>query len=219
LTGCHSLSTLRGEARGAAGVTKYYDIAPLTTAFNAARNRRLIVYAAWRTHLRLARGSVSGPGRLIVGARWDDGAFVPSQFVVRRGASCHVGGRFRIHTGCVVWVESGAKLSLGSGYANNSLNLACAEEIVIGDDVAIADHVTIRDSDDHHISGGRPMTLPVRIGNHVWIGTRSIILKGAVLDDGAVVAAGSVVTGHVAPNTLVAGIPARPIRQVCWRDR
>jgi acetyltransferase-like isoleucine patch superfamily enzyme len=200
-------------------MTRFYDIAPVATAINAVRNGALVVYAARRTRLRLPRGAVRGPGRLLVGARWDDGAFVPSQFVLRPGARCTVAGRFRIHTGCFVWVERGAHLALGSGYANSFLTLDCAEEIVIGHDVAIADHVTIRDTDDHHITGGRPMTLPVHIGNHVWIGTRAIILKGVTIGDGAVVAAGAVVTADVAPGMLVGGVPARPLREVCWRDR
>ncbi|HVV94300.1 MAG TPA: acyltransferase [Hyphomicrobiales bacterium] len=200
-------------------MTKVYDIAPVATAINAARNGRLLVYAARRTRLRLPRGSTGGRGRLVVGARWDDGAFAPSQFVLRPGARCTVDGRFRIHTGCFVFVERGARLALGSGYANNFLTLDCAEEIVIGHDVAIADHVTIRDTDDHHITGGRPMTLPVRIGDHVWIGTRAIILKGVTIGDGAMVAAGAVVTRDVPPGMLVAGVPARVLRPVCWHDR
>jgi acetyltransferase-like isoleucine patch superfamily enzyme len=200
-------------------MTKIYDIAPVATALSALRNGRLVVYAAWRTRLRLPRGSTDGPGRLVVGARWDDGTFAPSQFVLRPGAHCTVAGHFRIHTGCFVFVEPGARLMLGSGYANNFLSLDCAEEITIGDDVAIADHVTIRDTDDHHISGGRPITLPVHIGDHVWIGTRAIVLKGVTIGNGAVVAAGAVVTADVEPGVLVAGVPARPLRRVTWCHR
>lgn len=51
------------------------------------------------------------------------------------------------------------------------------------------------------------------IGNDVWLGYRSTVLPGVTLGDGAIVAAGSVVTADVAPYTIVGGNPARPIRR------
>jgi len=53
---------------------------------------------------------------------------------------------------------------------------------------------------------------PVHIGNDVWIGARSIIVDGARIGDGAVVAAGAVVTKDVPPYAIVAGVPAKIIR-------
>lgn len=54
---------------------------------------------------------------------------------------------------------------------------------------------------------------PVAIMDHAWIGARSIVLPGVRVGEGAVVAAGAVVTKDVAPYTIVAGNPARPIGQ------
>jgi maltose O-acetyltransferase len=51
----------------------------------------------------------------------------------------------------------------------------------------------------------------VIIGNRCWIGAKVVILKGARLGDGCVVAAGAVVTRSVEPGQVVAGVPARPI--------
>jgi phosphonate metabolism protein (transferase hexapeptide repeat family) len=53
----------------------------------------------------------------------------------------------------------------------------------------------------------------VVIGNDVWIGHGAIVLPGRIIGDGAVIAAGSIVTKDVTPYTIVAGNPARPIRQ------
>lgn len=53
---------------------------------------------------------------------------------------------------------------------------------------------------------------PVRIGARVWIGAGARILPGVTIGDGAIVAAGAVVTRDVAPRTIVAGVPARPIK-------
>lgn len=56
--------------------------------------------------------------------------------------------------------------------------------------------------------------LPVNIGNDVWIGGRVIILPGVTIGNNAVIAAGAVVTKDVPDNTLVAGVPAKPIRKL-----
>ncbi len=53
----------------------------------------------------------------------------------------------------------------------------------------------------------------VMIGHDVWIGHGAIVLPGRSVGDGAVIAAGSIVTKDVAPYTIVAGNPARPVRQ------
>ncbi|QFR34050.1 DapH/DapD/GlmU-related protein [Ancylobacter sp. TS-1] len=54
---------------------------------------------------------------------------------------------------------------------------------------------------------------PVAIGNDVWIGHGAIVLPSRSVGDGAVIAAGAVVTKDVAPYTIVAGVPARPVRE------
>jgi acetyltransferase-like isoleucine patch superfamily enzyme len=125
-----------------------------------------------------------------------------------------VGGEFAIMTGCRVVVDKGARLELGSGYINHNTSIACFSDIKIGYNVAIADNVIIRDSDNHTIvSGKHPDTMPVKIGDNVWIGMNCIILKGVAIGDGAIVAAGSVVSRDIPPRALAAGAPAKVIRE------
>jgi acetyltransferase-like isoleucine patch superfamily enzyme len=52
----------------------------------------------------------------------------------------------------------------------------------------------------------------VRIANNVWIGMNAVILKGVTIGENSVVAAGSVVTKNVEPNTVVAGNPAQVVK-------
>ena len=60
---------------------------------------------------------------------------------------------------------------------------------------------------------GRPILPVTDIGDDVWIGFRVIVLAGIKIGDGAIVAAGSIVTRDVAENTLVAGAPARLVKR------
>ena len=55
---------------------------------------------------------------------------------------------------------------------------------------------------------------PVVIGDNVWIGSNSIIYPGVTIGDNSIVAMGSIVMSNVAPNTMVAGNPARMIRNL-----
>jgi acetyltransferase-like isoleucine patch superfamily enzyme len=84
--------------------------------------------------------------------------------------------------------------------------------ITIGDNVSISAQVCILTADHDPRSptfAGRERA--VRIDDHVFIGTRAMILPGTTIGRGAVVAAGAVVTKEVAPLAIVAGSPAREI--------
>ena len=55
---------------------------------------------------------------------------------------------------------------------------------------------------------------PIIVGKNVWIGSNSTILQGVSIGDGAIVAAGAVVTKDVPANSIVGGIPAKLIRYI-----
>lgn len=90
--------------------------------------------------------------------------------------------------------------------------------ITIGDRVSIGHHVLLITT-THEIGRaeqrcGAPLAHPIQIESGVWIGAGAKILAGVTIGRGAVVAAGAVVTRSVEPNTLVGGVPARPIRHL-----
>jgi acetyltransferase-like isoleucine patch superfamily enzyme len=93
--------------------------------------------------------------------------------------------------------------------------------ITIGDRVMIGSHAAISSvthdyaADDMYES---VVTKPISIGNDVWIGTHALVLPGVTVGDGAVIGAGAVVTRDVPPGTIVAGVPARVIRERTCAD-
>ena len=96
---------------------------------------------------------------------------------------------------------------------------AFPEQITIGDDTAIGDRCTITAHGciptQTPIKEIYPLTVkPVTIGNRVWIMPNVTIIYGVTIGDEAVVATGAVVTRDVPPRTLVAGIPAKVIKQL-----
>lgn len=176
---------------------------------------RGVVYRKCAVRLR---GRVAGGGWLGVGAQWPGSKLYSGQLSVAPDAQLVVNGGMTLYTGCRVIVDSGARLTLGSGYANTGLRISCFRDVTIGEEVAIAEDVLIRDSDSHEVAGSaRESTAPVHIGDHVWIGARATILKGVTIGDGAIVAACSVVTRDVPARALVAGVPATVKRtEVAW---
>ena len=115
-----------------------------------------------------------------------------------------------------------AELRVGAkSYLSGNSQILASERVSIGSGCALAWDVTVMDSDSHSLSVGgeqRPQSGPVEIGNHVWIGAGVMILKGAKIGDGAVVAAGSLVTGEIPPKCLAAGRPAGVLKEdVDWQ--
>lgn len=125
-------------------------------------------------------------------------------------------------------VSSDARLDIGSGCTIAfNVGFAVKSSITIGDGTGIADRCLIADHGHDHMSYLAPAlasgedpefgwgvtdAAPVVIGKAVHIGCGAVILPGVEIGDGAVVGANSVVTRSVPPYTVVAGVPAKPIK-------
>ena len=93
------------------------------------------------------------------------------------------------------------------------------DKVTIGNHTDIASEVMIY-SQEHNLSAEDfgASCAPVKIGNYVFVGPRAIILPGVAIGDGAVVAAGAVVTKDVSPYTIVGGVPAKVIGERNLKD-
>ena len=119
-------------------------------------------------------------------------------------------------TGSYMLLFENSHLDIGPRCCINiNFSVTCGKSIKIGRDVFIGQNVSIRDTHgDHFINTpGYENTKPVVIGDHVWIASDALIMPGVTIGPGSIVAARSVVTKDVPAGCLVAGTPARVIRE------
>lgn len=102
---------------------------------------------------------------------------------------------------------------------NNNLLIIAADQVFIGDSTLIGEGVMIIDHDAHDIHPDKRRSnigkvSPIYIGKNVWIGSRVIILSGTKIGNNSIVGAGSVVKGEFPNNVILAGNPARIIKEI-----
>jgi maltose O-acetyltransferase len=124
---------------------------------------------------------------------------IDAQIYIGDGSDVHVGSRCQINRGCRI------------------SHVVISDKVMIGPQVIVlgAMHRT-DDRDVPMIDQGKLETQPTILEEDVWLGARAIVMPGLRIGTGSIVAAGAVVTHDVPPRTVVAGVPARVIRQ---RDR
>ncbi len=139
----------------------------------------------------------------------------PCTLLMKTNSQLIVKGSLNTGRGVSISILKDASLEFGHRvYINSDSTIVCANSIKIGDNVAISWNVEICDYDFHRIIREDSVQFaPIEIGSNVLVGRRSMIMKGVKIGDGSVIAAGSVVTRDVPAKCLVAGIPARIIKQ------
>jgi maltose O-acetyltransferase len=138
---------------------------------------------------------------------------VENQHRIELGERVRLDGR-TVRIELVSWT---GPLLIGEGtFINYGASISAHAGVTIGRNVLIGNYVLIMDSDYHDVYD-RTLpgpSAPIIIEDNAWIGARAIILKGVRVGEGAIVAAGAIVTADVPPRTVVAGPAARVVREL-----
>jgi acetyltransferase-like isoleucine patch superfamily enzyme len=151
------------------------------------------------------------------------------------GGKCSIGRHFTMNNAvrgnpigcyqrCTLFVDNGADLIIGNNVGISQTALICHKKIEIGNHVLIGGGVCIYDTDFHSLDpvlrssdstdAAHKSMKEVIIGDNVFIGAFSIILKGVTIGKNSVIGAGSVVTKSIPPNQIWAGNPAKFIKNI-----
>lgn len=139
------------------------------------------------------------------------------RMLCRVGEGCFIQPPFYANWG-------GRHITLGNGvYANYSLTVVDDGNVVIGDHVMIGPNVTLTTA-DHPVDPelrerGLQFNRDIHIGNNVFIGAGSVVLRGVTIGDNSVIGAGSVVTKDVPANVVAGGSPCAVLREISGRDK
>lgn len=131
-----------------------------------------------------------------------------SEITVDRGAKLSIGKYFKMRDGSKIRVRRGGVCTIGHNSFLSSNNIiTCHDRIEIGDDVQFGPNVQIYDQDhDFRFEGGlksgKFKTNPIIIGNNVWIGANSVVLRGSEIGNNSVVGAGCIVKGRIPDNSV-----------------
>ncbi len=154
---------------------------------------------------------------------------------VNKASSIKIGERFIINNGerfnsigrqkkCVFSIRANAELTIGNHVGISSSTIFCNKEVTIGNNVKIGGNTCIYDTDFHSLDFEErrekyhdtvnTKSKAVRIGNDVFIGAHTTILKGVTIGDRSIVGAGSVVTKSIPPDEIWGGNPAVYIKHL-----
>ncbi|KAB1155785.1 acyltransferase [Flavobacterium luteum] len=149
------------------------------------------------------------------------------------GGKCFIGNNFRMNNressnpigrfyACSIIVGKNGKLIIGNNVGMSSSAIVCQDTIEIGNDVNIGGNVVIYDTNFHSLDYLKRQnheadiidvkTRPVKIGNNVFIGAHTTILKGVTIGDNSIVGACSLVTKDISSNEVWGGNPAKFIK-------
>ena len=138
--------------------------------------------------------------------------------------NCSITSNFvGLYKACTIAVLKGAQLTIGDYAGFSGVSIYCTTRIRIGEHVNCGGNVSIWDTDFHPLqheerrvhNTEKIQSAPITIGNDVFIGANSIVLKGVTIGDRSIIGAGSVVTKNIPPDEIWAGNPAKFIRKHC----
>lgn len=163
---------------------------------------------------------IIGDGHLAVNPNRPSGSRAEAFIRMRKNAVLRVHGSLDLCYKATIEIHKDAEVEIGSAYINSDAVILAAKKIQMGNGCLISRMVFIFDADHHPIynEAGEQINppKPVIIGDHVWIGLQSVIVRGSKIGEGAVIAANSLVGGRIKAGTMASGNPARSYSEIKW---
>jgi acetyltransferase-like isoleucine patch superfamily enzyme len=158
---------------------------------------------------------------------------IKGRMIIRNNGKCIIGRNVTFNNSitsnfvglfkpCSINVEKEGSLIIGDNSGFSGISIYCSDKIIIGQYVNIGGNVCIWDTDFHPLGFKdrrindklKIKSLPISIGDDVFIGANSIILKGVNIGDRSIIGAGSVVSKNIPSDEIWAGNPAKFIRKI-----
>lgn len=114
---------------------------------------------------------------------------------------------------CIIQTKGNGRIVIGNNFGASGVSIVSSISVTIGDDVMCGTNVIIGDRNDHEDRYPEWQPMPIIIGNNVWIGMNSIIMRGVSIGDNTIIGAGSIVTKDIPSNVIAAGNPCKIIKQ------
>ncbi|WP_051254315.1 acyltransferase [Arenibacter latericius] len=161
----------------------------------------------------------------------EHGAILSGITIFMRGDNhqLKIGKNCQFNGGSIWFEDHHGTLKIGKNTTIESAHIAITEpnkSIVIGEDCMFSSYIEFRTGDSHSILDNSTRerinyAQNIKVGNHVWIGAHSIILKGVVLGNNCIIGTNSLVTRDIPDHSIAAGIPAKIVKSnIDWsRER
>ena len=214
---------MKQQIRAAFGINPFKFIRWNYLCRNVIRDKGKYIFTSWGSVV-----DISGTGKILL----HDNLFVnrpkyrrsreEAYLLLREGARLEINGAVHLASRATLQLQKDARLAIGRAFINHEAAIIIGHDASIGDGILVSRSVRIFDSDFHKVvdDDGKQTNLPkpLKIGNHVWIGLGSLILRGSQIGDGAVISAGSVVMGKIKAGTNAIGNPARSFSSIRWEE-